>query len=134
MDEWTSIEDLLIEAGKVHKDIFTWHGKQIAVHWQEITVSESPSLAGFIGVMSDPSEMSKDDLIRVGEKISDEMAFAMIQKGQKTAEVSLWSRDTWTQLPATLKRQIVSTITGERNETGNRFLDGPKTPLSPLVS
>jgi hypothetical protein len=120
MEEWVSIEDLLQEAVSVKSAYFVYRGKRLKVHWMELTLGESPSFSHLLAG-KDVEEMQSMEMMEIGERMSEELAFSMIQKGQKTEGVRVWTHDEWGKLPYTLRREIVAEITTQKKEVAQRF-------------
>jgi len=120
-EEWLSIEDLLAEADKVNVEVFVYKGKELVVQWQELRMEESPSFTDFLGDLAPDAELTTKDMMGLGEKVAEELAYRMIAKGQMTQGKVVWSREQWDRVPLTLRKEIVNKITSKRNETNARF-------------
>jgi len=120
-EEWLSIEDLLAEADKVNVEVFVYKGKELVVQWQELRMEESPSFSDFLDSAAPDAELSTKDMMHIGEKVAEMLAFKMIVKGQTTSGKMPWTEEQWNKLPLTLRKEIINRVTASRNATNARF-------------
>lgn len=119
---WTSIDDLLAEANAVQVLDVSFHGKMLRVHWVELEIGESPSIAS-LGMTPD------DDMEKVGRALTNEIVWAMIDKAQRKLDEEgekylKISRQKWDRLPNNLKNVIQTKILDIKSEKRDRFLGG----------
>lgn len=120
MDEWLSVEDLLKEAERIHKTEFPWHGKILIVPWVELKMDESPSFFGLLkGV--DPTKMSDEEKMKIGERMTEDLTFAMINKAKGILNEPAWTAEQWSKFPLTLRKKIINEISGQQEESKQRF-------------
>lgn len=120
---WTSIDDLLAEANAIQALDVPFHGKTLRVHWMELEVDESPSIAS-LGMSPN------DELEVVGKALTNEIVWTMINKAQNKLDESgekylKITRSKWDKLPINLKNVIQTKILDVRTDRRERFLGGP---------